>query len=113
MIPSPHQVEQPGASIADHAPSAPDLASEDFLKRGFQEFLGMCFADDTVLIAYTFDVSQQTARNWVGGSLPNAYRLWLMLQTYPEARRCLHLVVDNPPPRPALTRAVDQLRKLA
>lgn len=87
-----------------------DLSSEQFFKESFLRFLKERFNNDALLIAYTFGITERAAENWVHGvSLPNAYRLWLILQTEPDAMRHLRLVSDNP--EPPAERAVDKLRR--
>lgn len=87
-------------------------SSEEFFKECFLEFLKVRFNNDALLIAYTFSITERAAENWVHGlSLPNAYRLWLILTTQPEALHCMRLAVDNPPP--PVERAVDKLRRRA
>lgn len=87
-----------------------DISSEAFFKESFLRFLKARFNNDALLIAYTYGITERAAENWVHGvSLPNAYHLWLILQTEPEAMRHLRLVVDNP--EPPAQRAVDKLRR--
>lgn len=97
---------------ADYTPAPADRSSEEFFGDCFRAFLRDCFNNDANLIAYTFSVTERAAENWIHGvSLPTAYRLWVMLQTQPEARHYLRLVVDNPPRHPETAAA--QLRKSA
>lgn len=90
--------------------SEADLSSAEFFKESFLRFLKARFDNDALLIAYTFGITERAAENWVHGvSLPNAYHLWLILQTEPEAMRHLRLVADNP--EPPVERAVAKLRR--
>jgi len=101
-----------GRTQVDIIAGSADLSSEEIFKQSFLAFLRSRFNNDANLIAYTFSITERAAENWINGvSLPNAYRLWLILRTEPDAAGFLHLAIDNPPRLPvpatqALRRAV-------
>lgn len=110
MAPSRHR--RSDRAWAQAISGGADLSSEELFKESFLRFLKARFNNDAILIAYTYGITERAAENWVHGvSLPNAYRLWLILQTEPDAMRHLHLVADNS--EPAAERAVEKLKRSA
>ena len=89
----------------EYSPERDQQSLPEWLRFEFRRFLKQGFNNNVALIAYTFEVSPETARLWITTErLPRAEVLIAMLLGYPAFARRVHLVVDNPAPMPPRVR---------